>query len=207
MLAWLRGTPEAYGVEIAPEGIRFCEARGLTGIVRGSVSELPFRGESFDIVLSLDVLYHEGVPDDAAAAREAARVLRPGGLLVMNLPAYELLRGAHDRAIHTARRYTRSRVIRLLEAAGLRAERVTHWNALLLPAAAISRLLSRRRSGDAASDVHPVANPLNRALAAILRLEAVWLSRHNLPVGLSVFAEARKPLGVDTGASGLMPDA
>jgi SAM-dependent methyltransferase len=192
MLARLRGVGEGVGIEIAPQGLAFCRQRGLTRLVRGSVTDLPFSDGSFDIALSLDVLYHQAVPDDVAAARELARVLRPGGLLILNLPAYNVLRGAHDAAIHTARRYTRRGVVRLLKDVGLRPERVTHWNALLLPLAAASRLLSRLRPGEPTSDVHPVAPALNAALTAIMRLESAWLSYANLPVGLSLFALARK---------------
>jgi SAM-dependent methyltransferase len=184
MLAQLSGLVEGYGVEIAPEAIRFCRERRLERIVRGSVSALPFDSHRFDIALSLDVLYHRGVPDDAAAARDLGRVLRPGGLLA--------LRGAHDAAIHTARRYSRRRVVSLLKQAGLCPIRVTHWNSLLLPAAAAARLLSRLRPGEPASDVHPVSPAVNAALAGILRLESALLSRADLPYGLSVLALARK---------------
>src|SRR5262249_44151658 len=146
---------EGYGIELAAEGIDFCRKRGLERLVQGSVSALPYASGSFDIALSLDVLYHRAVPDDEAAARELARVLRPGGLLILNLPAYDRLRGAHDEAIHTARRYCRRRVVCLLSAAGLKPVRVAYWNSLLLPAAAASRLLSRLRPGPSTSDVHP----------------------------------------------------
>jgi SAM-dependent methyltransferase len=192
MLARLAGSVEGYGIEIAPEGTQFCRQRGLDRIVRGSVNELPYAAEAFDVALSLDVLYHRGIPDDVSAARELGRVLRPNGLLILNLPAYDRLRGSHDEAIHTARRYTRSRVIRLLRAAGLRPVRVTHWNALLLPVAAASRLLSRLRARDSGSDVHPVWPPLNSALAGVTRLEEAVVSRITLPVGLSILALARK---------------
>lgn len=192
MLARLSGLAEGYGIEIAPEGLHYCQERALERIVRGSVTQLPFATGAFDVVLSLDVLYHADVPDDAAAARELGRVLGPNGLLVLNLPAYNALRGAHDRAIHTARRYSRKQVIHLLRQAGLRPVRVTHWNGLLLPAAAASRLLSRLRRGEPVSDVQPVTPLLNATLAAILRLEERLLSHADLPFGLSLLALARK---------------
>jgi SAM-dependent methyltransferase len=195
MLARLGGMGERYGIEIALEGLGFCRQRGLERLVCGSVAKLPFAGAAFDIVLSLDVLYHQGVPDDVAGARELARVLRPGGLLVLNLPAYPSLRGAHDEAIHTARRYSRARVAHLLGEAGFTPERITHWNTLLLPIAAASRLLSRFRRDESGSDVHPVFPPLNAVLSATLRLESAWSSRRDLPFGLSILALARQPIG------------
>src|SRR5262249_40616432 len=76
-------------------------------VVRGDVGRLPFADAAFDAVLSLDVLYHIAAPGDLAALREIARVLKPGGHAVLNLPAYEFLRGRHDLAIHTRQRYTR----------------------------------------------------------------------------------------------------
>lgn len=160
---------------------------------RASVAALPFRDAGFDLIVSLDVLYHRAVGDDRAAARELARVLRPGGLLLLNLPAYDILQSRHDRAIHTARRYTRRRVADLLAAAGLAPLRLGHWNTLLFPLAAVARLWGRLRPTDAhGSDVQPAPAWQNTLFGRVLEFEIGLRRRGEMPFGLSVIALAQK---------------
>jgi SAM-dependent methyltransferase len=171
--------------------------------VRASVTALPFRDRAFDLVVSLDVLYHRAVGDDLAAARELARVLRPGGLLLLNLPAYEFLQSRHDRAIHTARRYTRGRVRTLLVQAGLAPLRLGHWNTLLFPLAAAARLWGRLRPTDAhGSDVQPAPPWQDALFSRVLAVELALRQRWDLPFGLSVICLARKVGGV----AGIKPE-
>jgi ubiquinone/menaquinone biosynthesis C-methylase UbiE len=152
-------------------------------LVRASVHELPFAEGSFDFVLSLDVWSHAGV-DDTLAAHEAHRVLRAGGTLILNLAAFEFLKGAHDYATDVDRRYARRQVRALLEGANFQIERVTYWNALLTPPIALLRWFSRMRlhREQPRSDFRP--------LPPALELTA---SRHlSLPFGTSLLAVARK---------------
>jgi SAM-dependent methyltransferase len=181
----------ACGVDLSPEALRFCRERGAS-VARASLLSLPFRDASFDLVTAFDVLYHRWVSDELLAARELARVLRPGGLLLIREPALGALWGAHDEAVHSRHRYTRSELVRLLEAAGLRLERASYANALLLPLAALRRGLDRL-TGRQGSDVQPLPAPLNWAFGSALGLEARWLRRMSLPLGVSVFALARRP--------------
>jgi SAM-dependent methyltransferase len=185
------------GLDLFPEAIGFSRERGLTRLVAGSVEALPFTEESFDAVVSLDVLYHAAVADDQHAACELARVLRPGGILVINLPAYDWLRGHHDLTIQTVRRYSRQRVRALLRTAGLRVEWVSHWNGLLLPIAVSFRIAQRlvARPVVGRSDVGPVHPALNQAFASILALERRLLGVSALPFGLSVLAVGRRVAG------------
>src|SRR3954470_15858005 len=192
MLATLRQKfPEAEltGIDASEHGLRLTADRALGARLLGaSVHELPFPAESFDFVLSLDVWTNEGV-DDALAAHETHRVLRPGGNLILNLAAFEFLRGAHDKAVGGVRRYTRSQVRAILEGAGFAIERLTYWNATLTPPIAVVRWLSRRRLGEEArSDFRPLPPFLNSALKGLAALE-LRASRHlSLPFGTSVFA-------------------
>ena len=94
-------------------------ARGVAA-TRGNLLALPFPDGRFDAVTSFDVLYHRWVADDRVAVREIARVLRPGGLLLVRVPALKMLWGAHDEAVHSRHRYTRGEVRRLLEGEGWR---------------------------------------------------------------------------------------
>jgi SAM-dependent methyltransferase len=193
LLANLHTTAWRAGVEISAEGIRLARKRGGAPLVRASVSALPFADESFDAVVSIDVLCHSGVVE-RQAAEEAARVLRPGGLFLVQLPAFDFLRGEHDAAVWTKRRYRRAEVAALLSSAGLSLRRSFYRNSLLFPLAAAARLVRRGRKAreSARSDVRPVPRPLNAALSAVLGLERRLGGR--VPFGLSVFCVAAKPI-------------
>src|SRR5689334_20944657 len=107
------------GIDISNIALQFCQQRGAHRIARASVEELPFEGAQFDLVTSFDVLYESSVIQDQIALTEFARVLVRGGCALVRLPAYDWLRGHHDRVIHTARRYTTGGVRLLFEGAGL----------------------------------------------------------------------------------------
>jgi SAM-dependent methyltransferase len=205
--AHLRAYGRVTGIDFAVEALRFaCERPGLR-LARASVESLPFADAAFDLVLSNDVLCHLGVTNDARAVRELARVLRPGGTLFLQLPAYEWLRSRHDEAVHTGHRYTAREVRTLLRVGGLRVRRVTHANSVLLPAAAAWRVLGRMRSGREEtehSDVRPVAGPVNALMRTALTLEASLLSRRDLRFGLSVIGVAQK-VYPDTAGPGRVP--
>jgi ubiquinone/menaquinone biosynthesis C-methylase UbiE len=197
MLARLRREfPQAdlTGIDESAHAIELCRERNTGArLVRGGVHELPFPDAAFDVVLSLDVWVNEGV-DDALAAHETHRVLRPGGRLILNLAALEFLRGEHDEAVGAVRRYTRRQVQALLAGANLEIERLTYWNAALTPPIALLRWLSRMRlhSQPPRSDFRPLPPFVNAALKHLAALE-LSTSRHlSLPFGTSLFAVARK---------------
>ena len=199
LLANLRTGAWRTGVEISPDGIRLARTRGRAPLVQGSVSSLPFADESFDAVVSIDVLCHAGV-DERQAIAEAARVLKPGGRLLVQVPAFDWLRGEHDTAVWTKRRYRRGEIARLLRAAGLFSRRSAYRNALLFPVAVIARLARRgRRSREGArSDVRPVPTPINALLSAVLAFERRIPVA--LPFGLSVFVVGEKVRSSAAGA-------
>jgi hypothetical protein len=139
------------------------------------------------------VLYHRAVSDTGEALSEFRRVLRPGGRLLLRLPAYDRLRGRHDRVIHTARRFTAGGLAASMTAAGFAVERITYANTILFPFALAKRLAESLLPADTAhSDVGPNSPWLDAALAAVLDLEAAWLRRRHLPFGLSVIALGRR---------------
>lgn len=193
--AYLQEYGRVWGMDLSAEALRFARRRpGLT-LARGSVDRLPFSDGSFDLVLSNDVLCHLHVADDERAVAEFARVLRPGGVIYLQLPAFDRLRSHHDAAVYTRHRYTDLEVRGLLHRAGLRVRRLTYANALLFPAAAAWRLLHKAGNPEEAerSDVRPVQPLVNAALRTALSLEAPVIRRRNLPFGLSVIGVAEKP--------------
>ncbi|MFN8525013.1 MAG: class I SAM-dependent methyltransferase [Chloroflexota bacterium] len=188
------------GVDLMADALTFARERGMSRLIRGSVTDLPFADASFDIVTSFDVLYHLGVSSDARAFSELLRVVRPGGLLLIRLPAYNWLRGAHDVAVHTRHRYTRGELTLKLQDAGFRVEHTTYANSLLFPLAPVKRLLERRGTSAAVQDLWQPPGPINRLLTDLVGAEARIAAGPGLAWGLSIFGLARRVQGWDARA-------
>lgn len=182
---------ETYGVDLSPLAVVTTKRRGGR-VTRGNLLALPYESSSFDLVTSFDVLYHAWISDDAQAVRELARVLKPGGVLLVKVPALKILWGAHDEAVHSRHRYTRGEVETLLERTGLTLIRSTYANTLLFPILLSRRFLDRLldRHG---SDVAMLPPFLERFFGSLLSLESALVRWFPLPIGASVFAIARKP--------------
>lgn len=177
-----------YGLEWDPAAAARARTKAAALVARGSVNAMPFASGSFDAAVSADVLCHAAV-DPNAALTELRRVLKPGGCLVLNLPAYQWLASAHDRHVHNARRFTATSAAGLLRRCGFARIRTGYWNGLLLPLMIAQRKILAR--GDSASDVAPFSPWLDATLHAATRIE-----RHlpaSLPFGGSVLAIAETP--------------
>ncbi|WP_110181128.1 class I SAM-dependent methyltransferase [Nocardioides solisilvae] len=174
------------------------DIRGLgAGSVCAALPDLPFPDGTFDVVSAFDVVEH--CADEAAALREVRRVLRPGGVFLMSVPAYTWAWSDFD--VHNGhhRRYTRRRAVAAVEGAGLQVLRATHAFAGVFPAFAAQRLSARvaeRFRGDRpqqAADVAPVPSVpplLERTFLGLSQLDRKVLGRWDLPVGSSVFVAA-----------------
>lgn len=184
-----RPAAELYGVEYAEGAATRAAAKASVHVACGTVNALPFPEASFDAVTSLDVICHAGVEPPQALA-EFRRVLRPGGLLVLNLPDHEWLKSAHDIRVHNARRFERAGTRSLLESAGFAAPDARHWNSLLLPLMVLQRKVLASHD-EAASDVAPYPAWLNATLVTICRLEAGLLRAGlRFPAGGSLITTA-----------------
>jgi SAM-dependent methyltransferase len=195
----LRRFGKVVGVDLAWEALEPARGRGLDRLARASIERLPFRNASFDAVTSFEVVYHLGVASDMCALEETRRVLKPGGLFLLRVPAHDWLRGEHDRLVHTRHRYTRDEVFRKLRRARFEVERLSWANTVLFPPAVAKRLLERSpfrvpgsASGDGEPDLWQPPLPLNLALERLVAIEAALIPRGvPLPFGLSILAVAR----------------
>jgi SAM-dependent methyltransferase len=196
MLSWLKRYArggEVVGVDLSKEALDFARRRGHQPLIQVSVAELPLASNAFDLVTSFEVLDSFSPERVSAAFSELARVLKPGGILFIRLPAFQSLYSGHDRAVSTVHRYSLQELAQKFKEQGLMPMRLSYANTLLLPVAVIWRWLHREPH----SDVRPLPRGLvwtNAWLARILSLEAAWLrlTRLRLPVGLSVIGMARK---------------
>jgi ubiquinone/menaquinone biosynthesis C-methylase UbiE len=194
MFTYLADYGKVTGIDISPIALGFCHERNLTSLALASVTKIPFHSDSFDLVTSFDVLYERAVQSDLTAVTEFFRVLRPGGLVLLRLPAYDWLRGQHDVTIHTARRYTAPQVNQLLQDSGFHLLHSSYANTILFPLAVAKRLLEHIfPPAPASSDLSVNVGALNGFFKTILGSEAPLTAHIGLPFGLSVIAIGQKP--------------
>jgi len=197
ILTYLAAYGNAQGVDIDEEAVGYCHERGLLDVRLGAAATLPFDDGCFDLVTALDVLEH--LEDDTAALREIGRVLRPGGQLLMTVPAHRFMWGDQDEVNMHQRRYVAAEVRDRLTATGFQVLRLSYINAFLFPPIAAVRLLRRlehrvRPQTAQQSDFRfPAPRPLNFLLALIFGAEAPIVRRVNIPIGVSILALARRP--------------
>lgn len=194
-LEWLARYGEAFGFDLTWRGLEFATAHGARRLVQASITHIPYRTGSFDLVTSFDVMQSLSEAQEHDTMREFARLLRPGGALVLNVAAMEVLRGDHSVLAEEARRYSRPMMRAAIAGAGLRIERLTHTNGVLFPAILARRTLERRRGlpeqAHAREFTIPPA-PVNAALKALLSVEAALVRHATLPFGSSLVCLARK---------------
>jgi SAM-dependent methyltransferase len=180
---------EAVGVESDPDLRAVGRAAGLD-IREGALPhDLPVADAWADAVLLLDVIEH--LDDDHAGVRAARRTLRPGGVMVITVPAYPWLWSGHDAALGHRRRYTAGTLRSVVVAAGLSLVHIGYFNTALFPIIMGVRL-AKRLVGGGAHDLHRPVESVNRALERLFALERHVVLRPGLPFGTSVLAVARR---------------
>lgn len=177
------------GLDFMPLACKLARERTGVEVVQGSITELPFTDGAFDAVVSADVVCQ--VEDGARALREFARVVRPGGVVLVNVPAFMWLWSYHDDTCQTKHRYTRAELIGLFRAAGLEPQFASYANLLPLPLIAARRKLFP--PAKPTSDVLLYPAPIEAGFAALAWLE-FQVTRGGMwaPLGSSVFVAGRK---------------
>lgn len=155
--------------------------------------QIPFTDKQFDLICLFDVLEH--IPDDAATLAALPGLLAPGGQVVLTVPAYRWLWGAHDEYLHHQRRYSASELKKKITAAGFELETFTYFNTLLFPLAALVRLKERLAGNKQASGGAIPSEPINSVLKHVFALERYLLPYLRLPFGVSLLAvlKPKKP--------------
>jgi len=189
--------PERTVIGLDADAFAAARARQKSGqpVCVGSVNALPFADGVFAAIFSADVLCHRDV-DELTALAQFRRCLTQGGLLLLNLPAYQWLLSRHDAAVYNARRYNRSLVRALLGAVEFRLLELTFWNLVLFPVMVITRKLlpAAKRSSDVTLR-SPVVEAIGRFATGV---ERVMLRRGlALPFGGSLIVAAVKQERVD----------
>ncbi len=192
----LTGFGRVIGTDVSVEALSWSRRRGLRALARCRAEQLCFADDMFDVVTALDLLEH--VDDDLKALAELHRVCKPGGTLVVTVPAYGFLWSAHDEALHHRRRYAPHELYDKLTTMGFEVERLSHFMCGLFFPVFLLRLWQSlwKRGLRPQSDLRPLPSWLNRFLIWLLGGER-WLLRWlTLPFGVSLICRARKRVWV-----------
>jgi SAM-dependent methyltransferase len=185
------------GVDLGWEGLRLTTFLESAPVCQANATYLPFNNRAFDLVVALDLLEH--LPDDEYALQEIQRKLKPGGHLIILVPAYEWMWSKMDEVAHHFRRYNASRLRNILNTNGYIVHDVGYMNTLLFPLLAGYRLLLRlipfSSDNQSLPEMAIPPSPLNNFLAFLLGLEGSIITRFRLPFGGTVVGVAQRPKG------------
>jgi SAM-dependent methyltransferase len=190
------GFRDVTGLDASPVAIQFCHEKKLGPVEQGDVCQLPFESERFELVLATDIIEH--VDRDDLAVAEIHRVLRPGGMAIITVPAFASLFGLQDEVSQHKRRYRMEGLRSVIEKAGLRVERSFHFNYLLFAPIWLARQVIRVLRISLSSENQVNSPVLNWVLERLFRLDVRTAPTLRPPFGVSILAVARRPAGRPT---------
>ena len=181
------------GIDYSSQAIALCHRRGIREAKVSDLNTWQGEAESYDVVISLDVICTDGIDDDTAVLRKLHGVLKPGGDLILNLPAFPLLHRRHDLAVSSVRRYLRNTTIRKLKALGFEIKRAGYRLPWLFPIILVRKLFEWRSDDPIASDLSPLPSFLNTLFSISHRLDNLLFTLGvPWPLGSSLFVVCRK---------------
>jgi len=181
---------EAYGQDVSEQAVDFCKQRGLQNVFRGYLNELPSHLNEFDLVTAFDVVEH--IEDDFGVLKQMHSLLKTNGNVLITVPAFQMLWGAHDVVTHHKRRYVKATLRAVMEKAGFEIVRMSYFNFFLFPVAVARRIQAKITKVDEAKDLEMPSPRLNGILKSVFEMEKNILPTINFPVGLSLIAIGRK---------------
>ncbi len=181
------------GLDMSVDAVAFCRRRGLSGVSLGSLDDWQPASSSLDVITCIDVLYHERILDELTVLEKFSAALKPGGRLILQVPAFPFLHRRHDVFVQGKKRYRKKRFEAMLEQAGFRCRMSSYRVFAGFFAALAIKMVERLSSVKFSSDLCPVPTVLNRALLFVGRLDNGFVrSGIPLPLGSSLFVVAEK---------------
>ena len=181
---------EIIGIDIFHDACLYAAGKRPGRFAQGNLKSLPVRETSVDVVALLDVLEH--VDDQRDVLLELYRVLRPGGTLLITVPAFRHLWSGHDLSHQHRRRYRAAELRQELERAGFHIDYLSYYNTHLYLPVALSRLLRKHRANEQTTDMRIPPSWINSIFYTLFRAESLWIGRFSMPFGVSLVAVSEK---------------
>ncbi len=176
------------GLDIEDIALKLCREKKLPHLLQADAFYLPFKEETFDYALILQVLYHRRAKEEKKVLKEVWRVLKRGGILLITEPAFEFLRREHDIVEHTRKRFTREELTQVVSEAGFKIVKTSYVYSYALPLILLIKLFKTKRK----SDLYLPPVFINTFFKLLGYLEARLLSFFPIPFGSTVFVLAKK---------------
>ncbi len=181
-------------MELDEVACQLANQRQITRVKRGHLPDkIPFTS-SYDLILILDVIEH--LDDDLSALEALYYKLKPGGYLLVTVPAYQFLWSEHDEINHHKRRYRLKDLKHLVKKAKYQVSYGSYFNTFLFPLIAIVRslakLLPKQNKHELSSDLVVPSKSVNKFLKWLFASERYLINKFSLPFGVSILLLARK---------------
>ena len=192
IISELKKLGQVSAIDLSPVALNLCQ-RHKVFIKQGGVEKIPFKDESFDVVICTEVLYHQKVKNPLLAVEEFKRVCRPGGIIIVREPAFNYLTRHHDRVVMTGRRFNINSFNDALDGEEIKVLKKTYSNLWIFPIILTKKIMETFfKDEEAKSDVQSVPMLLNNIFIAFIKVENFLLKWFNLPVGSSVLVVFKK---------------
>jgi len=188
-----KGYGEIYGIDISKNAVRLCQKNKIKNVSVMDGAKPSFSNEKFDLIIASDILEH--IKNDSSALVEWKRILKPGGKLIVFVPAFNLLWSRHDELNHHCRRYEKSELVKLLKKVNLKIRRSSYSNFSIFIPIALVRLYQRyflKQKGGEDNQLSKINPQINGVLTIVLKIENLLLKFIDFPVGVSVFVVGEK---------------
>lgn len=183
----------SYGIDSSPDAIKFAKLRGVKNVRESFAEKIDYKSETFDLVTALDVLEHTS--NDKLVIKEIKRVLIRNGVLIITVPAYELLWSYWDEMLRHKRRYEKNELEKLLKSNGFKIIKLSYSNFFIFMPVIIFRMLKKMFSGSidsTKSDFLETPRFLNPFFKLIYAFEGFWIRNFYFPFGLSIICVAKR---------------
>jgi SAM-dependent methyltransferase len=178
------------GIDSSKDAINWCAKRNIGHLIIAAAENLPFKEGCFDGAVALDALEH--IDDDRGVLAEIHRSLKPGGCVIITVPAYGFLWGSHDKALGHVRRYSKSGINLICRESGFKVLRSTHFLGSLFPLMMLTRLLHKFSSEKTYTVSYDWPGWLNILLLSVVRLELLFIKHFDVPFGTTIAVVALK---------------
>jgi len=197
-----QASKEVIGIDPSPEACRLALEKGYARVIQAQLLEAKAEGTA-DVVIAMDILEH--LPDDQEGMRHLVSLVKPGGWIVITVPAFKALWGLQDDVSHHFRRYRKTNLLRLAEQAGLKKERQTYFNAFLFLPILFARWAMRIVRPKNIRSENDINAPWMNAILRTIFLMEIWMIRRGLrfPFGVSLLLVVRRPLVAENNAAAL----